>query len=102
MIKRIVKLTFQEDKVADFLRVFEENRIKIRQCPGCNYLEVWNVQNQSNVFFTYSFWDSEAALNAYRYSELFKNTWSQTKILFSDKPEAWTVVMHDIVRPDEK
>ncbi len=102
MIKRIVKLTFQEDKVADFIEVFENSRRYIRQFPGCNYLEVWREKKSPNVFFTYSFWESEDALNNYRHSELFERTWSQTKILFSDKPQAWTVELHDIVRPNEK
>ncbi|MEM8906256.1 MAG: antibiotic biosynthesis monooxygenase family protein [Bacteroidota bacterium] len=102
MIKRIVKLTFQLDKTDDFLAVFAENRLQIRQFPGCNYLEVWRDQQDPRIFFTYSFWESEAALNAYRHSDLFKSTWQQTKALFADRPQAWTVTLHDIVRPNEK
>ena len=29
-------------------------------------------------------------LNNYRNSELFKDVWSKTKILFNKKPEAWS------------
>jgi len=43
------------------------------------------------VFFTYSYWDSEKDLNNYRDSQLFKEVWSNTKILFNLKPEAWSV-----------
>lgn len=93
MIKRIVKLTFQEDKVEDFIQIFEESKNKIRQFPGCQHLELWHARQPSNVFFTYSYWDSEDDLNNYRYSDLFRATWAKTKILFADKPEAWSVDM---------
>ena len=46
--------------------------------------------NDVNVIFTYSWWDSEDDLNNYRNSELFKDVWSKTKILFNKKPEAWS------------
>ncbi|MCH2084939.1 MAG: antibiotic biosynthesis monooxygenase [Saprospiraceae bacterium] len=91
MIKRIVKLTFQKDKVEDFIQIFETSKHKIRQFPGCQHLELWHARQPSNVFFTYSYWDSEEDLNKYRYSDLFKATWAKTKILFSDKPAAWSV-----------
>jgi heme-degrading monooxygenase HmoA len=41
--------------------------------------------------FTVSIWESEDDLNAYRNSELFENTWAKTKVLFNDKPEAWSL-----------
>jgi len=56
-------------------------------------LELWRDANTPNIFFTYSFWNSEDDLNAYRHSELFRKTWKETKALFSDKPEAWSVEM---------
>ena len=99
MIKRIVKLTFQTDKTAAFLEIFEKSRKQIRNFPGCLYLELWQDKKHPHVFFTYSFWKNETALNKYRHSELFKNTWSQTKKLFADKPIAWSVEMVDIVHP---
>ncbi|MEM9821330.1 MAG: antibiotic biosynthesis monooxygenase family protein [Bacteroidota bacterium] len=102
MIKRIVKLTFAIEKVPQFLAIFEQSRLNIRRFPGCNYLEVWRDKDQPNVFFTYSFWENEAALDKYRHSALFRETWQQTKKLFADKPMAWTVEMQDIVRADEK
>ena len=91
MIKRIVKLTFKEEKVDLFLENFNLNKKKIRNFEGCHHLELWNDTHQTNVFFTYSYWENEDALNAYRHSELFKGVWSKTKILFSDKPQAWSI-----------
>lgn len=83
-------MTFQPDKVADFQLIFSESKEKIRNSKGCQHLELLRCVKPDNVFFTYSFWDSEADLNNYRHSELFKATWSRTKVLFADKPEAWS------------
>ncbi|MCI5082008.1 MAG: antibiotic biosynthesis monooxygenase [Saprospiraceae bacterium] len=93
MIKRIVKLTFQEDKIDDFIQIFEETKEKIRSFEGCHHLELWQAREPHNVFFTYSYWTDEKSLNQYRYSELFKATWSRTKVLFAERPEAWSVDM---------
>jgi heme-degrading monooxygenase HmoA len=39
---------------------------------------------------TFSLWESEEALNNYRHSELFSVTWAKTKILFADRPVAFS------------
>lgn len=91
MIKRIVKMTFQEEKIPDFLKNFNEVKDKIRAKEGCHHLELWRATKPSNVLFTYSYWETEAHLNAYRHSDLFRNVWAKTKILFADKPQAWSV-----------
>lgn len=90
MLTRVVRMTFQEDKVAAFLENFNQNKEKIRNFPGCRHLELWQDENFKNIFMTYSFWDSEEALNQYRDSELFKSVWSYTKTLFADKPTAFS------------
>lgn len=97
MIKRIVKLTFQPEKIKDFILIFERHKEKIRLFPACRRLELLRGVNPDNIFFTFSFWDSEEALEKYRHSELFHDTWSKTKVLFADKPEAWTVLSMDDV-----
>ena len=33
----------------------------------------------------------EVDLDNYKHSELYKDIWSKTKILFNSKPEAWSV-----------
>ena len=43
------------------------------------------------MFFTYSYWEAQENLDSYRQSDLFKNVWAKTKILFNDKPQAWSV-----------
>jgi len=91
MIKRIVKLSFQEDKLTAFREIFEESKAKIKGFEGCHHVELLQGIDPNNIFFTFSIWDSEAALNKYRHSDLFQKIWAKTKVLFSDKPEAWSV-----------
>ncbi|MEM7163343.1 MAG: antibiotic biosynthesis monooxygenase family protein [Bacteroidota bacterium] len=91
MIRRIVKMSFQEDQIEQFIQNFENNKNSIRQFDGCHHLELWRDKNEENVFFTYSHWDDEDALNKYRNSELFEGIWSTTKKMFNAKPLAWSV-----------
>ena len=93
MIKRIVKLTFREEEIETFQKIFEESKELIQDFEGCLHLELLQGINEPAIFFTYSFWESEGALNNYRHSELFRKTWSKTKVLFAGKPEAWSVSM---------
>ncbi len=91
MIKRIVKMSFVPEKIDDFKTIFKTNWQYIKSFEGCSHVELLQDENNRNIFFTYSLWHSEAHLNAYRNSELFANVWSATKVLFNDKPQAWTV-----------
>lgn len=97
MIKRIVKLTFKESEIDTFLEIFEQKKNKIIASKGCLHLELWRNVNIPNILFTYSFWENEDDLNAYRHSDLFEKTWKETKVLFSGKPEAWSVEMLEVV-----
>ncbi|MEZ4853312.1 putative quinol monooxygenase [Flavobacterium sp.] len=91
MFIRIVKMRFQEDKIEAFLDNFQQVKEKIRGFEGNQFLELYQDKNDEQIFFTYSYWESENALENYRKSTLFKEVWSFTKTLFSDKPEAWSV-----------
>ena len=91
MFIRIVKLRFHEEHISTFLDNFEEVKHLIRNFEGNRFLELYQDKNDNRIFFTYSYWDNEEALENYRNSELFKGVWSFTKKLFSDKPEAWSV-----------
>jgi quinol monooxygenase YgiN len=92
MLTRIVKMTFHPEKTSDFLKIFRESASHIRAFEGCLYLELFSEQDKTNVYFTHSRWENKEALDAYRHSPLFSSTWAQTKILFSEKPEAWSLV----------
>ena len=87
---RVVRMTFRLEEAPAFLENFEAHKSLIRNFPGCQHLELWQDQNQKNIFVTYSHWESEEALNQYRDSQLFKSVWSFTKTLFSEKPQAWS------------
>ena len=91
MITRIVKMTFEQEKVPDFLAMFKDVNVKIRNFSGCEHLELWRDVKQPNIMFTYSKWDSDKSLQAYRKSELFAQTWKITKAMFAEKAEAWSV-----------
>lgn len=98
MFVRIVKLTFQEDKIADFLANFEEIKHQIRNFEGNEFLELYQDKQDVRIFFTYSYWQDEDALEKYRKSALFNEVWTYTKTLFADKPEAWSVnKLHSLV-----
>ena len=92
MIVRIVKMTFMPDKTEEFLANFEKHKEQIRNFSGCRKLSLLQENHQSNVYFTYSWWESENDLENYRQSELFKGVWQQTKKYFADRPMAWSLV----------
>ena len=90
-------MVFRTEEVDNFLSLFNERKQLIRGFEGCNHLELWQDEKEDNIFFTYSIWDSEAHLNHYRFSDLFKDTWTKTKALFENKPQAWSVNQKMIV-----
>ncbi len=92
MLIRIVKMDFEPEKVQTFLALFSATKDKIASFKGCTHLELLNNVEEKNIYFTYSYWESEVDLEAYRNSELFKSTWAKTKVLFRNKAEAWSVV----------
>ncbi|MHC5202278.1 putative quinol monooxygenase [Myroides sp. LJL119] len=91
MFVRIVKLTFKQDKVEDFITYFNEIKSVVRQQPGCSFLELYQDKDRNNVFFTYSYWDTQVSLDAYRDSQTFSQIWPYVKQMFSEKAQAWSV-----------
>lgn len=90
-------MTFEPQQVENFRKLFDERKELIRGFGGCMHLELWQDAHASNVFLTYSHWESEKHLDHYRFSELFKDTWAKTKALFSDKPIAWSVMQQVVL-----
>ena len=88
---RIVKMTFDPERVNEFLTNFEEVKQQIRTFEGVKHLELLNDKNKPNIYFTYSIWESEEHLNNYRHSDLFKSVWAVTKPMFIEKAEAWSI-----------
>jgi len=94
---RIVRMTFREECVEDFLADFETNKAHIRAFPGCTYLELWKEKGSKSVYLTYSHWHSEEALDRYRHSPLFKGIWAKMKPRFSEKVTAWSVEREQVI-----
>ncbi|MEM6335831.1 MAG: antibiotic biosynthesis monooxygenase family protein [Bacteroidota bacterium] len=93
MLIRLVRMTFDPSRLDDFLGVFDEAQPKIAAVDGCRHLELWRDARYPNVLTTYSLWDSDTHLNAYRHGDLFKTTWAQTKPLFAAPPVAYSQVV---------
>ncbi len=92
MIIRIVRMTFHEDKVADFQQIFAQMQQFIQNFEGCQHLELWQDADNPCIFMTYSFWENTEALERYRQSEFFRTTWAKVKPLFSAKPLAFSAL----------
>ena len=81
-------MTFRPTDVATFLDLFAHARPKIAAQDGCRHLELWQDARYPNIFTTHSHWRDADALNAYRHSDLFRETWAETKPLFAAPPVA--------------
>ncbi len=88
MIIRLVKMTFRKECMQDFKSLFAEVKPVIAAFNGCKQVILLQDINNPAVMMTYSIWENEEALNRYRYSEFFKQTWTRTKSLFAEKAEA--------------
>ena len=84
-------MEFQSDKVEAFKSIFKENQSKIIAQQGCYDVQLLQDIHESNIFFTYSKWKSQAHLDQYRKTDFFQEVWAQTKVLFCNKPIAWSV-----------
>jgi len=81
-----------------FLDIFDTVKKQIRASEGCLGLEVLRSGDEGNLsVWTISLWESEEALNLYRSSPLFKETWSAVKPLFSGKARAWTLTSIEVI-----
>ena len=91
MIKRFVKMTFKPEHIQDFITLFDSKKELIAAVEGCSHLELLQDATNKCIFFTFSIWQNTDYIEQYRNSELFKGVWASTKVLFGDKPEAWSL-----------
>ena len=91
-------MTFRPDRLEAFHAIFRATSPHIRAAPGCCHLELWQDARFVNILTTYSHWTDAAALDAYRASDLFRETWAQTKPLFAAPPVAQS--QHRIAREE--
>lgn len=97
MIKRIVRLEFFPENTGRFEEIFQGSKQQIKAFDGCLYLELCRDVQRPNVYYTVSHWQNSDALEAYRQSTLFTETWTKTKALFSEKPRAYSLQSIEIV-----
>ena len=91
MITRIVRMKVAPENVTTFQNYFKESFTKIRNFSGCCDLSLHTDINEKGVVITFSRWESEAHLNDYRDSDVFKSTWEKVKPLFITKPVAFSM-----------
>lgn len=96
VLYRSVRMTFDHEHIDAFLRIFAEVRPHIEAVEGCLSLKLLRDADQPDVLTTYSTWASDAALQAYRRSDFFRQTWSRTRELFCQKPVAHSYHEHII------
>jgi len=88
---RIVRMEFKPEEVPAFIAFFEKSKPVIAAMPGCSGVELYRDASADNVFYTHSLWTGTEALDAYRNTGFFKETWAYTKTLFSGKPQAFSL-----------
>ncbi|MEM0964139.1 MAG: antibiotic biosynthesis monooxygenase family protein [Bacteroidota bacterium] len=96
MLLRTVRMTFAPDRVDEFLALFRQAQPRIAAASGCQHLELWQDARFANVLTTFSRWDSADALDAYRQSDLFRETWARTKPMFAAPPVAHSQGVLDV------
>lgn len=79
---------FALENLPAFFEVFERSRNKIQAFPGCISLDLLQSPTDPCMLTTLSRWTNDEALQSYRNSELFKQTWAATKLLFDAPPRA--------------
>ena len=84
-------MTFAAENIDAFQEKFQSIKHKILATDGCELVELYQDKSNKCIFFTYSYWENEVALENYRNSSFFKEVWSGTKKMFAAKAEAWSV-----------
>lgn len=92
-LQRIVKMTFKKEHCQAFEAYFDSIKDEVGNQPGCNGVRLLKDITENGVYFTYSYWISEEALNAYRDTPLFNEVWPKVKAWFDAKPEAWSTMI---------
>ncbi|WP_113653035.1 putative quinol monooxygenase [Pedobacter namyangjuensis] len=92
MLTRIVKMQFESAFTEDFKIIFKEVKPLIANFEGCLGVKLLQHETASDIFFTISYWENAMALEKYRNSALFTNTWLKVKINFASKAEAWSLI----------
>ncbi|MDH3651032.1 MAG: antibiotic biosynthesis monooxygenase [Saprospiraceae bacterium] len=88
---RLVKLTVKPDQIQTFKEIFHSNSKVIARQAGCSILELWQDQENPQIFYTYSQWQSADCLESYRASPFFGALWIKVKPLFEQGAQVWNL-----------
>lgn len=91
MIERLVRLHIADGHEEEFVEIFQSSQAVISHFEGCRQVRLLRSPDEPGVFFTQSLWDSAAALENYRKSDFFRQTWGKTKSLFDSPASAWSL-----------
>lgn len=87
---RIVKLSLHAENGPAFESFFAETKPFITSMPGCKSVRLLKGDD-AGLYFTYSEWEHQEALDAYRNHPEFLVIWRKTKSWFQIPAEAWSV-----------
>lgn len=88
---RIVKLVFDDKSLSSALELIACASSVVRDTKGCVYMQAHRVNNDPYTVFTYSLWEADEYLEAYRNTDYFKAFWKKLKPLFAERAEAWSL-----------
>ncbi len=90
MVIRLVRMRFRSEEVERFLALYDRAYPVIVKQPGCHSVQLVREVNDPTAFATWSVWNDEASLDAYRRSAFFRNFsfWPEVKALFRLPAEA--------------
>lgn len=91
MYIRIVRMHFSASGVDEFLDIFNQHKVAIRNFPGCTHLQLLKDPDDPLCYTTLSHWNHTEDLENYRKSELFGSVWGRVKTLFSERTHAFTL-----------
>lgn len=83
-------MSFRAAEVEQFTRLYHAARPTILAQPGCQSVILVQDIERPTVFVTWSVWDDEAALEAYRTSAFFQDFWPNVRALFDAPPRVQT------------
>ena len=91
-MKRIVRMTLKnEDALQAFQNIYAKRNPYKNGVAGCLSVEILRDINESNICYTLSEWETNEALEEYRNSAYFKQTWPMVKALLSKRAEAYSL-----------
>lgn len=94
---RIVRLSFREEHLDDFLQFYAQVQPQIAAFEGCMEVQAFRDNEQHTVIYTMSRWTNAAYLENYRQSDFFRDTWAQVSRWFEEKPQAFSLVPLQVI-----